>query len=186
MYKIMFIDDDPLIVRRLHQIMNWTSMGFEIPEDASDGNEALDKISQNPPDIIICDINMPNMDGLTLAEKIKSSFPHIEFIILTVNDSFGCAQQALNTGVDHYLLKPIDPEELGLIIKKILKGLESSQQERQYLDTLKDKALLSEHMIREKFLNWLVSGRQPLSEEQIRERFAFYQIQVSGQEFQVL
>ena len=71
MYKIMFIDDDPLIVRRLHQIMNWTSMGFEIPEDASDGNEALDKISQNPPDIIICDINMPNMDGLTLAEKIK-------------------------------------------------------------------------------------------------------------------
>lgn len=186
MYKIMFIDDDPLIVRRLHQIINWTSMGFEIPEDASDGNEALDKISQNPPDIIICDINMPNMDGLTLAEKIKSSFPHIEFIILTVNDSFGCAQQALNTGVDHYLLKPIDPEELGLIIKKILKGLESSQQERQYLDTLKDKALLSEHMIREKFLNWLVSGRQPLSEEQIRERFAFYQIPISGQEFQVL
>ena len=56
MYKIMFIDDDPLIVRRLHQIMDWTSLGFEIPEDACDGNEALDKIRQNPPDIIICDI----------------------------------------------------------------------------------------------------------------------------------
>ena len=43
MYKIMFIDDDPLIVRRLHQIMNWTSMGFEIPEDASDGSFRQDQ-----------------------------------------------------------------------------------------------------------------------------------------------
>mgnify|MGYP001781545988 CR=1 FL=1 len=49
---------------------------------------------------------MPNMDGLTLAEKIKKHFPHIQIIILTVNDSFGCAQQAINIGVDYYLLKP--------------------------------------------------------------------------------
>ena len=186
MYKIMFIDDDPLILRRLHQILDWPSMGFENPEDASDGNAALTQINLNPPDIIICDINMPNMDGLTLAEKIKEDFPHIEFVILTVNDSFGCAQQALNTGVDHYLLKPIDPEELAAVIIKIKKGLESSQREKIYLNSLKDKALLSEHMIREKFLNWLVSGRQPLSEEQIKERFSFYQIPVSGQEFQIL
>ncbi len=186
MYKIMFIDDEPLILRRLHQIIDWPSLGFEILRDASDGNEALEQIRRTPPDIIICDINMPNMDGLTLAEKIKEDFPHTEIIILTVNDSFGCAQQALNTGVDHYLLKPIDPGELLKIIRKVQTGLESSQKEKLYLDDLKDKALLSEHMIREKFLNWLVSGRQPLSEEQIHERFSFYQIPVSGQEFQIL
>ena len=112
MYKIMFIDDDTLILRRLHQILNWNQKGFCILPDAADGITALTNISQTEPDIIICDINMPNMDGLTLAEKIKKHFPHIQIIILTVNDSFGCAQQAINIGVDYYLLKPIDPAKL--------------------------------------------------------------------------
>ena len=69
MYKIMFIDDDTLILRRLHQILNWNQKGFCILPDAADGITALTNISQTEPDIIICDINMPNMDGLTLADK---------------------------------------------------------------------------------------------------------------------
>lgn len=182
----MFIDDDPLILRRLHQILNWTSLGFQILPDATNGEMGLKQILENPPDLIICDINMPDMDGLTLAEKTKQIFPNIQFIILTVNDSFGCAQKALNIGVDHYLLKPIDVEKLSDMISKFLKTLDSSQQEKIYVDTLKDKALLSEKMIQEKFLNWLVTGRQPLTEEQLRERFEFYRIPIHAQEYQIL
>lgn len=186
MYKILFIDDDPLILRRLHQILDWDSLEFEILPDATDGKIALSQIINTPPDIVICDINMPNMDGLTLAEKTKSLYPNIQYIILTVNDSFGCAQQALNMGVDYYLLKPIDSEKLLEMIKKITYELESSHQEKAYLNDLKDKAMLSERMIREKFLNWLVTGRQPLSEEQLREKFDFYQIPLHAQEYQIL
>lgn len=186
MYKIMFVDDDPLILRRLHQIVNWNSLGIEIIKDAMDGISAFRQIASEQPDIIICDINMPNMDGLTLAQNIKSIYSDIKFIILTVNDSFGCAQQALNIGVDNYLLKPIDPKALAQMVIKMKETLTSSQEKKHYLNTLKNKAMLSEQMIREKFLNWLVNGRQPLSEEQIRERIDFYQIPVTGQAFQIL
>lgn len=186
MYKIMFIDDDPLILRRLHQIVDWNLLGLEVIKDAMDGISAFRQVTREQPDIIICDINMPNMDGLTLAQSIKNIYPEIKFIILTVNDSFGCAQQALNIGVDHYLLKPIDPEELTRMVVKITEVLASSQEKKHYLNDLENKALLSEQMIREKFLNWLVNGRQPLSEEQIRERINFYQIPISGNAFQIL
>ena len=108
MYRIMFIDDDSLILRRLHQILKWEELGFEILPDALNGAAALERIQEMPPDVIVCDINMPEMDGLTLAEKVKELYPGIQYILLTVNDSFGCAQQALNVGVDHYLLKPIE------------------------------------------------------------------------------
>lgn len=186
MYKIMFIDDDSLILRRLHQILNWKELGFEILPDATDGIAALKQIKELPPDVIVCDINMPEMDGLTLAEQVKKIYPNIQYILLTVNDSFGCAQQALNLGVDHYLLKPIDSEKILEIIQKIKEQMESSQSKMEYLSTLENKALWSEKMIREKFLNWLVTGRQPLSEDELRERLEFYQIPVHAQEFQIL
>ena len=186
MYKIMFIDDDTLILRRLYQILNWNQKGFCILPDAADGITALTNISQTEPDIIICDINMPNMDGLTLAEKIKKHFPHIQIIILTVNDSFGCAQQAINIGVDYYLLKPIDPAKLETLLNKICIKLDTTEKQSLYINELHNKAILNEKMIREKFLNWLVSGRQTLTEEQLKERFHFYQIPVDASEFQII
>lgn len=186
MYKIMFVDDEPLILRRLHQLLNWEELNFFILPDASNGEEALKQMSAELPDIVVCDINMPDMDGLTLARHAKELYSSVHFVILTVNDSFGCAQQALNIGVDHYLLKPIDPSALHTILIQICETLDSSREEKLYLDSLKTKAQLSEQMIREKFINWLVNGRQPLSEEALQERFLFYQIPVHGQKFQIL
>lgn len=186
MYKIMFVDDDPLILRRLHQILDWKELEFEILPDASDGISALSRLKSAVPDIIICDINMPNMDGLELAAILKEHYPDIHCILLTVNDSFGCAQQALNIGVSHYLLKPIEPGSLKELILKILSQLDSSRKKEDYISVLYSKALLNERMIRDKFLNWLVSGRQTLDEQQLKERFAFYQIPLHGEEYQII
>ena len=186
MYKIMFVDDDPLILRRLHQILDWQSMDFAVLPDACDGISALALLKSAVPDIIICDINMPNMDGLELAAILKEHYPDVQCILLTVNDSFGCAQQALNIGVTHYLLKPIEPESLRELIQKILSRLDSSREKENYISSLYSKALLNERMIRDKFLNWLVSGRQTLDEQQLKEKFEFYQIPLHGEEFQII
>lgn len=186
MYKIMFVDDDALIIRRLHQVLDWKSLGFEILPDAPDGLIALQLIPSDPPDVIICDINMPNMDGLSLTAKIKECYPQIQCILLTVNDSFGCAQQALNMGVIHYLLKPIEPAKLKKLILKVLEQLNSSRKQADYINALHDKAILNERMIRDKFLNWLGSGRQNLDEKQIKEKFRFYQIPLESDEFQMI
>lgn len=186
MYKIMFVDDEALILRRLHQVLDWESLGFQVLPDSTDGNMAWKQIQACSVDVIICDINMPDMDGLTLIQKVKQAYPKVQCILLTVNDSFGCAQQALNIGVDHYLLKPINPPKLAALIEKIRQRLEFSIQETEYVTSLKDRALLSEKMIREKFLNWLVTGRQPLDDEQLKEKFRFYHIPIQAQSFQIL
>lgn len=186
MYKIMFVDDEPLILRRLHQILDWQSLGFEILPDATDGTIALKQLNCFQPDVMICDINMPNMDGLTLAQKAREIYPSMHCIILTVNDSFGCAQQALNIGVDHYLLKPIDPTKIEELIRSIHDQLNENRQQNQYVSTLYNKAQISEKMIRDKFLNWVVSGRHPLSEQQLIEKFEFYQLPINANEFQMI
>lgn len=186
MYQIMFVDDDPLILRRLHQVLDWESLDFGILPDAVDGTDALSKMENCHPDIIICDINMPNMDGLSLAGEVRKKYPHTHCIILTINDSFGCAQQALNIGVDHYLLKPIIPSKIEELIQTICAQLNESKKQNQYLSTLYNKALLSEKMIRDKFLNWIVSGRQPLSEEQLIQKFEFYQLPSKAKNFQII
>lgn len=186
MYKIMFADDEALILRRLHQVIYWNALGLQILPDSLDGASALKKAAELHPDILICDINMPNMSGLELIEAVKRMNSDIYCILLTVNDSFGCVQQALNIGADNYLLKPIDPVNLMTLIKKILHLLDSSWENRNYIDSLQKKAVLNERMIREKFLNWLVSGRQPLNSTQLEEKFRFYHVPIEAQEFQIL
>ncbi len=186
MYKILFVDDDPLILRRLHQILDWSSMGFEILSDAADGLSALEIMKNEVPDVMICDINMPNMDGLQLAEQVRDAHPNVQCVMLTVNDSFGCAQQALNIGVCHYLLKPIEPKKLEALMKKVLEQLNSFRQQDQYVSHLYNKAMVSEKMIRDKFLNWVVSGRQALSEQQLRDKFRFYELPIDAKEFEII
>lgn len=105
MYKIMFIDDDSLILRRLHQILNWKELGFEILPDATDGIAALKQIKELPPDVIVCDVNMPEMDGLTLAEQVKKIYPDIQYILLTVNDSFWLRTAGIKSGSGSLFIK---------------------------------------------------------------------------------
>lgn len=186
MYKIMFVDDDPLVLRKLNQILDWTSLGFEVMASVTDGLQALDVMNTQIPDVMITDINMPNMDGIQLARKIKKAEHPIQLIMLTVNDSFGCAQAALNIGVTHYLLKPIEKNVLSELIYTVLDKLQDSRLHSEYVATLQDKALISEKMIKDKYLNWFVSGRQALSEEQIRNNFRLYNIPIEGSYFEIL
>lgn len=182
----MFIDDDPLILKKLTYILDWEALGFSVVGTANDGISALNQLKTVLPDVIISDINMPNMDGLSLIREIKQYSEHIHFILLTVNDSFGCAQQALNMGVCHYLLKPLEKDDLLELMLRIRTELEHSQRQTLYVSELQEKAVISERMIKDKFLTWVASGRQNLNEKQIQEQFRFYKIPVSGRDFQLI
>ncbi|MEG1847733.1 MAG: response regulator [Lachnospiraceae bacterium] len=186
MYQILIVDDDPLVLRRLTHILDWESLGFQIMGQATDGTKALAFLARQEPHIIISDINMPNMNGLELAEQIKMQYKNIQFVMLTVNDSFGCAQQALNLGVFYYILKPIEKNKLIELMLTLKKVLDHSQQQDQYIEHLKTKATISEKMIKDKFLNWLVSGQQSLSETQIKDKLAFYHIPLLAEQFEMI
>ena len=182
----MFVDDDPLILKRLNHILDWEALDFKIIANARSGEKALGLIQKLAPDVVITDINMPNMSGLQLVQKSKSLNDKIQFIMLTVNDSFGCAQQALNIGVYHYLLKPIEKDKLLNLIHTLTLNFENSKKQNQYMSNLRDKATLSERMIKDKYLNWLVSGSQPLTDEQIVENFNFYNIPIQADKFEII
>jgi len=83
MYKVILIDDEPIIVEGLTRVIKWETYNCFIAGTASDGTEGLNVIREKKPDIIITDISMPGMDGLTMIAGLKSEFPDLEICILT-------------------------------------------------------------------------------------------------------
>ena len=103
MYKLMFVDDEKLILDGLKYILDWNSMDLEIVHEAKNGRDALDKFKEEPVDIVITDINMPIMSGLTLINEIKKINKDVSFIVLSGYDEFSYAQKAISLGVENYI-----------------------------------------------------------------------------------
>lgn len=112
MYKVVIIDDEPIIVTGLKKLVPWASYECEVAGTASDGMEGLELIRRIRPDIVFCDIYMPKMDGLMMTAALKSEFENIELTILTGYRDFELLQQALHLGVARFILKPSNMEEL--------------------------------------------------------------------------
>ena len=130
MYKVMLVDDEKLILQGLENLIDWQELNFEIVASAQNGKEAFEIYKKNPVDIIITDINMPIISGLELIEKIRNLNNNTRFIILSGYEDFNYAKKAIKYGVDNYILKPIDEEELTNTLKKIA----------DYFETYKNKS----------------------------------------------
>lgn len=118
MYKVMLVDDETLILSGIKFLIDWEKNGCVIAATAGNGQDALEKIRRLQPDIVLADINMPVMDGITLMKKVGEEFPHIVFIILTNLEEFELARQALHYRAVGYLVKsqleaPALEKELG-------------------------------------------------------------------------
>lgn len=112
MYKVMIIDDEPIIVEGLSRSIPWEKWNCEVVATANDGMEGKRLIEEHQPHMIFLDICMPEMDGLAMIAAIKSQFANLEISILTGFRDFDYAQQAIRLGVTRFLLKPSNMEEL--------------------------------------------------------------------------
>ncbi|MCM2675877.1 response regulator transcription factor [Alkalicoccobacillus plakortidis] len=117
--KMLIVDDEPVICQGLAQTIDWQSIGVEVVGVAFNGKQALQKIEKNHIDIILTDISMPEMDGLELAECIVQQHPDTKMIIISGYDDFEYARQAIRLGVEDYLLKPVDVDELMGLVKNV-------------------------------------------------------------------
>ncbi len=123
--KILIVDDE-LSVRE--SLREWFSEdGFEV-ETAEDGNDALSKMQVGPYDIIVIDLKMPGMDGITLQKRVREIDRNAAIVILTAYASVDTAVEALKLGAYDYVTKPVDPDDLSNLVKNILKQRDLSEE----------------------------------------------------------
>ena len=125
MYRVVLVDDERLIVRGLSSVVPWQELGCEVAGAAYDGKTGLELIRTVKPDIVLTDIRMPNMDGLTMLAAIRSEYPEIQTAVLTAYRDFDYARQAITLGVCRYLLKPSNLEELKEAVRLMVSRLET-------------------------------------------------------------
>ncbi|BBF45020.1 two-component response regulator yesN [Lachnospiraceae bacterium KM106-2] len=173
--KVLVVDDEKLERVLIQKIYDWGAHGFEVIGDVSSGAEGLEFIKNRQPDIIITDINMPNMDGLEFVEKVfqQKEYQGIRIIIITGYREFDYARRAVKLGVDDFLLKPIDGKELAKIAEEIKGEIEQERKKTEEVTMLKEKVTQNEDIVIESFLQRLVENR--IEEEEGIHRLQMYQ-----------
>lgn len=159
----VFLVEDEYIVREGIKNMNWEAFDLSFCGEASDGELAFPLIKKEKPDIVITDIRMPFMDGLELSQLIKKEMPHIKIMILSGHEEFEYAKSAIQIGVEEYLLKPINREELMQAVRRVADKIE---EERNKTVRLEDEDEIIERMEYAKrvFFEELIDGVATMSE----------------------
>lgn len=119
MYRVMLVDDEPTAVNLLKTIIEKKCSNYEVTAIASHGKEALELLEKQVPDLIITDIQMPVMNGLALLGAVKEKYPEVMSVIVSGYQEFQYAQEAIRQGASEYILKPIVPSELVVILDRI-------------------------------------------------------------------
>ena len=127
MYRILIVDDEKVFRDGLSRNLPWAENGLSVIGEAQNGKEAIDLIESAAPDIVLTDIMMPQMDGLELAEHIRSHHPDIKVIMLTVMDSFPEMRRSIRAQVSDYVLKFNYAEETIPAVLKACRQIESER-----------------------------------------------------------
>ena len=115
--RILIVDDEEIVIRSCLRILDGDE--FQV-ESVQDGREALRKIEENPYDVMILDIMMPNIDGLEVLRRVKETHPNVDVIMITGLSQIDTAVQAMKLGAFDYISKPFEPDELKLVVQRAL------------------------------------------------------------------
>lgn len=124
MYNVLLADDDPTILNGLKTIIHWNELGLNLAAAVPDGESALAYIRANPVDILVTDICMKELDGLALISAVHDFSPNTRCIVLTGYSDFAYTKKAIQLGIENYILKPVDEDELKLTLTNLIAKLE--------------------------------------------------------------
>ncbi|MFD7978557.1 response regulator transcription factor [Streptomyces sp. NPDC059071] len=116
--RILIVDDEPAVREALRRSLAFEGYGTE---DAVDGLDALAKMESYAPDLVVLDVQMPRMDGLTAARRIRAAGSTVPILMLTARDTVGDRVTGLDAGADDYLVKPFELDELFARIRALLR-----------------------------------------------------------------
>ncbi len=173
-WKVLIADDEPIIREGIRTAVDWPALNMEVVAEAEDGEEALELAIEHQADIVLVDLNMPIMDGLTLMKHVRDKMPTCRLVIITGHDEFQYAQEAIRLNVDEYLLKPANPEQLRRVLERVGQGLEQDWREKEHLMLASRQIQRNYPLLRERFcLEWIEGS---MSEAEVVEQLEFLQL----------
>ncbi len=178
MYKLIIVDDEPLIQVGIKSMLNWQELNIEVCATAVNGKTALELIDSLAPDIVITDIKMPVMDGLTLLKEADRKYGSDRpvFLMLTSFEDFNLAREAIKYQAFDYLVKlELTPDSLRETMLKVTKHLDSKKR----FSPISSNTSGGLHSYKEKFLISLLNNLFE-SEEQMLLQASSLQIDLSG------
>lgn len=164
MLKIFLAEDEVVVRETIKRMIPWEELGFELVGEAADGEMALPLLIRQQPDLLITDIKMPFMDGLTLARLAKKEIPGLKVVILSGYDDFNYAKQAIGIGVEDYLLKPITKNALIERLSEIRSRYEHEKTQKEYYEKFQREMQAYEKNSSRDFIEALVGGSMDMME----------------------
>ncbi|MFC5529100.1 response regulator [Cohnella yongneupensis] len=158
MIRILLVDDEPIIRKGIRVSIDWEALGMEIVGEAGNGADALRLAASLKPNIVMTDIRMPSMDGLTLADQLRQQLPDTKIVIVSGYEDFAYARKAISVGVNDYLLKPVGAENLIEVLaglKETILQAEASKSSRQSQEHVWNENYPT---IKSSFINKLLKG----------------------------
>lgn len=194
MFKVLIADDEFRVCKVIRKLINWEQLDLELVGIAETGIDEYAMIEQYRPDIVITDIRMPGQDGLQVIEKVKKNGWHVNFIVVSGYKYFDYAYNALKYGVEDYLLKPIQKEELNTILSKITLARREKELIHQKQSDMENELESSQRILQQSFFRMLLNSgeekaydRESLNQEfhlELSEgKFLCYAIIVDGDSF---
>lgn len=182
-YTVILVDDEEEVRQAIIRKLDWETVGFEVVGYADNGEDALEIAERLRPDVIMTDIKMPFMDGLTLAKKVKQISKDIKIVIFSGFDEFEYAKEAIKLEVEEYILKPINSSELQSVFMRIKEKLDAEIGTKRDIDLLKKYYLESLPIMREQFMIGLLEGR--LSQNRVVDMMKTYGLDLTSPYYMV-
>lgn len=152
----MIVDNEERVRTRIKTLINWQDYDICVISEGADGAEALELLALHHVDILITEIRIPEVDGLSLIRKVSEKYPHIKCIILSGYSDFNYAQQAMHLGANHYLLKSSTTQEILESVLKLVNRIQRRNKQNAKLKLLHKGFNESFPLLKEKVLSKLI------------------------------
>lgn len=172
MFHVLIVDDENLSVQTIRRTISWSELNVDEIYEASNGVEAQQILLEQTIHLVICDIEMPQMDGMTLIQWIREEKINVEIILLTCHASFDMAQKALRLGSAEYILKPVLPENLKQSCRRALSNWKEKEDYRSISRMWNTGVALR----REQFFTDVICGKIPPTLRAMQNRAKSYGI----------
>ena len=184
MLKVFLVEDEFVIREGLKANIPWEQYGYEFVGEASDGEMALPLIRAAKPDVLITDIKMPFMDGLSLSKIVSSEFPKIKIVIISGYDDFEYARQAIEVGAIQYLLKPITKMTLRKTMLEMKEKIEQESEQRDWQQQFGNEMHEYEQFARRRFFEKLLQAEMAVKD--IYEEAARLSLEISAESYNLI